>query len=196
MNNHGHMACLLEYLTGSLVNFSIPIFIYVTTPLRLGLCSGVSGSICLAWRKTNVGGYLIFPPMWKLNPQSLAWNYTFHQKSHWLSVPSFPLLIWLSASFGNLKSSASLWYFFLQKMEALVWPELVDFLLMNKAQKCWEPAQEILPMTRSCGETWRARWVRSQGVLCLSIYPPKPESACLIVLCFSHTTTFLWKKLT
>ena len=25
---------------------------------------------------------------------------------------------------------------------------------------------------------------------------PKPESACLIVLRFPHTTTFLWKKLT
>lgn len=129
------MACFLAYLTGFLVNFSIPIFVYVTTPLRLGLCSGVSGSICLAWEETEFGGYLIFPPMWKLNPPSLGWNYTSHQKSHWLSVPSFPLVIWLSASLGNLKSSASLWYLFLQEMEALVWAELVDFLLMNKAQK-------------------------------------------------------------
>ena len=35
----------------------------------------------------------------------------------------------------------------------------------------WDPTWEIPPITSSCGETWWARRVRSQGILCLSIYP-------------------------
>ena len=50
---------------------------------------------------------------------------------------------------------------------------------------CWEPAWEIPPMTRSCGETWRARWVRSQGVLYLSILPPNQN---LSVYCLLYYT--------
>ena len=48
---------------------------------------------------------------------------------------------------------------------------------------CWEPAQEIPPMTRSCGEAWWARRVRSWGVLCLSIYPE--TKICLFTLCYT-----------
>ena len=68
---------------------------------------------------------------------------------------------------------------------------------------CREPAREIPPMTRSCGEAWWARRVRSQGVLCLSIYPE--TKICLFTVCctilFWHyrwpsLTTFLRKKLT
>ena len=36
---------------------------------------------------------------------------------------------------------------------------------------CREPARDIPPMTRTSGEAWWARRVRSQGVLCLSICP-------------------------
>ena len=50
-----------------------------------------------------------------------------------------------------------------------------------------EPAQEIPPMTRSCGEAWRARRVRSQGVLCLSIYPE--TKICLFTVCYTTLLT-------
>ena len=53
---------------------------------------------------------------------------------------------------------------------------------------CREPAREIPPMTRSCGETWRARWVRSQGVLCLSIYP-KTKICLLSAILYSSDIT-------
>ena len=49
--------------------------------------------------------------------------------------------------------------------------------------QCREPAWEIPPMTRSCGETWWARRVRSQGVLCLSIYPE--TKICLFTVCYT-----------
>ena len=63
---------------------------------------------------------------------------------------------------------------------------------------CWEPAWGIPPMTRSCGEAWWARRVRPQGfpLVFPEHVPPKPESACLIVLCFSTLLTFSEKKLT
>ena len=48
---------------------------------------------------------------------------------------------------------------------------------------CREPAREIPPITRSCGETWWARRVRSQGVLCLSIYPE--TKICLFTICYT-----------
>ena len=72
----------------------------------------------------------------------------------------------------------------------------------SQDRRCWEPEQ-ISPMTRSCGETWRARRVRSQGVLSLSINPK--TKICLFTVFYTillwhyrglSPTTFLWKKLT
>ena len=39
----------------------------------------------------------------------------------------------------------------------------LDLLAVQGTLKCREPAREIPPMTRSCGEAWWARWVRLQG---------------------------------
>ena len=52
-----------------------------------------------------------------------------------------------------------------------------------KKAECWEPAREIPPMTRSCGEAWWARWVRSRGVLRLSISPE--IKTCLFPVCYT-----------
>ena len=56
---------------------------------------------------------------------------------------------------------------------------------LSKLHICREPAREIPPMTRSCGEAWWARQVSPQG-LPLDFpehLPPKnPESACFTVL--------------
>ena len=77
------------------------------------------------------------------------------------------------------------------------------YIMSTESVVCREPAGEIPPMTRSCRETWRAWRVRSQGVLCLSIY--SKTKICLFIVCctilFWHyrglsPTTFLWKKLT
>ena len=68
---------------------------------------------------------------------------------------------------------------------------------------CREPARDIPPMTRTSGEAWWARRVRSQGVLCLSICPE--TKICLFTVHYTilfwryrglSPTTFLWKKLT
>ena len=53
--------------------------------------------------------------------------------------------------------------------------------------RCWEPTQEIPPMTRSCGEAWWARRARSQGVLYLSIYPE--TKICLFTI---YDTILFW----
>ena len=55
--------------------------------------------------------------------------------------------------------------------------------LEMKKRACREPAREIPPMTRSCGETWQARRVRSRGVLCLSTCPE--TKTCLLTVCYS-----------
>ena len=47
---------------------------------------------------------------------------------------------------------------------------------------CREPARDIPPMTRTSGEAWWARRVRSQGVLCLSICPE--TKICLFTVCY------------
>ena len=86
--------------------------------------------------------------------------------------------------------------------EQLKWTELGDnlcfFLVLFPRPivsqiACREPAQE----------TWRARRVKSQGVLCLSIY--LETKICLFTVCYTilfwhnrglSPTTFRWKKLT
>ena len=64
------------------------------------------------------------------------------------------------------------------------------------SQWCWEPAWGIPPMTRSCREAWWARQVRPQGfpLEFPEQVPQKPESACLIVLCFSTLLTLSGKS--
>ena len=49
------------------------------------------------------------------------------------------------------------------------------FLFLGNDLDCREPAQEIPPMTRSCGRDL------------LELLPQKPESVCLTILCLSPT---------
>ena len=50
---------------------------------------------------------------------------------------------------------------------------------------CREPAREIPPMTRSCGEAWWARWVRPQGFPLdfPEHLPPKNQSLPALLYC-------------
>ena len=66
---------------------------------------------------------------------------------------------------------------------------------LSKLHICREPAWEIPPMTRSCGEAWWARLVSPQGFRLdfPEHLPPKnPESACFTVL--STLLTFSGKS--
>ena len=61
--------------------------------------------------------------------------------------------------------------------------EWKSWLKAQHSGNCWEPAWEIPPMTRSCGEAW---WARPQGfpLEFPEHVPPNQSRPDFIVLCF------------
>ena len=77
------------------------------------------------------------------------------------------------------------------------------YIMSTESVVCREPAGEIPPGQGLAEAPDRARWVRSRGVLCLSICPE--TKICLLTVCYPilfwhyrglSPTTFLWKMLT